>query len=93
MFRTCLKPGDAVSQTQVFRVHHYQHRLAHLAWVLFEILPECVQCGDKVRFETAVVDHPHGVELLRADRDFTHAVGKLPARSVVTAGARRSGRR
>jgi hypothetical protein len=82
MLRSAFKPGDSVPEPRCFWVNHYQHRLAHLATVLFDFFPECAQCGNKVRFETATPREGTKVDLLRDDRDFCHAREKASAKGL-----------
>lgn len=79
MFRRACKPGDPVVEGGSYWVHHYRHRLAHLAKVAFAIFPTCETCGDRVRYEPAALSSAE-CELLRVDPDFQHAVGKYPDR-------------
>lgn len=78
MFRDTFKPGDAVPDRGLYWVHHYQHRLAHLAKIGYVSFPECVQCSDRVRFERAPMDTDPKAMWLREDVDFRHAVDVIP---------------
>jgi hypothetical protein len=82
MLQSAFRSSDLVPENKIFWVHHYQHRLPHLAKVLFDYFPECDRCGARVRFEPAMLQESEMVELLREDRDFKHAVGKIPSRSL-----------
>jgi hypothetical protein len=54
MFKHGFKPGSAVPQSGAYWVHHYQHRISHLVhFSAGERFPECVKCGQRVRFELA----------------------------------------
>jgi hypothetical protein len=70
MLRTAHKPGDRVPQIGTYWVHHYQHRLSHLAKTRLFVFPECRRCGDKVRFELAPPDTDPKAMWLREDQDF-----------------------
>ncbi len=74
MFRNALKPGDLVPNSSVYWVHHYQHRLPHLARTRLQVFPPCAQCGNRVRFEPAAVDADPKAVWLRDDIDFRDAV-------------------
>ena len=70
MFRSAFKPGDSVPEGGAYWVHHYQHRLAHLARTNLKRFPQCAQCGEKVRFEQAPPGSEAKASWLRFDVDF-----------------------
>lgn len=78
MFRDTFKPGDPVPDRGLYWVHHYQHRLAHLAKIRFQAFPGCAQCHERVRFERAAQDADPKAMWLREDVDFRHAVNTVP---------------
>ncbi len=78
MLRDTFKPGDRVPDSGLYWVHHYQHRLAHLARIRYQSFPECAQCGERVRFERAPMDTDPKAMWLREDVDFRHALRHLP---------------
>ena len=44
--------GDAISNSGIYRVHHFQHRYSHEVTLLRnERFPRCAKCGDAVYFE------------------------------------------
>ena len=54
MFRHAFKPGTSVPKDGMYWVHHYQHRMSHLSHLKNgEYFPQCVKCGERVRFESA----------------------------------------
>ncbi len=73
MFRDTFKPGDRVPDKAVYWVHHYQHRLAHLARTRLAVFPHCAQCGERVRYEPATLDTDPKAGWLIDDVDFQHA--------------------
>jgi hypothetical protein len=84
MYRNANKPGDRVTRG-VYWVHHYQHRLAHLARVALEHFPTCARCGDKVRFSPAEVTVDEHAPFLRFDPDFLDSAVEIPLRKDVGA--------
>lgn len=81
MFRDSFKPGESVPDTGLYWVHHYQHRLPHLARIRFQVFPECAQCNERVRFERAPMDADPKARWLREDVDFQYAA-RLPVRDL-----------
>ena len=52
MFKHAFKPGTAVPKNATYWVHHYQHRMSHIAFLRAgEVFPQCMKCGQRVRFE------------------------------------------
>ena len=78
MLRGTFKPGDPVPDRGLYWVHHYQHRLAHLAKVRYITFPQCAQCNDRVRFEPAPMNADPKAMWLREDVDFRHATRSIP---------------
>ena len=87
MLRDTFKPGERVPDAGLYWVHHYQHRLAHLARVRYAAFPECAQCGDRVRFERAPLDTDRKAMWLREDVDFRHAIRDIPEQKDEQPGA------
>jgi hypothetical protein len=64
-------PGAIAPRSGVYRVHHYAHRMPHLAIVpAGTVLPECKHCGDKVRFTPMVAAEPIHKDVDFLDQDF-----------------------
>jgi len=77
MLRNTFKPGEPVPNRGLYWVHHYQHRLAHLARIRFSTFPGCAQCTERVRFEPAPISTDPKAMWLREDVDFRHAAGSF----------------
>lgn len=44
--------GDAISESGIYRVHHFEHRDPHEVTLLRnEVFPDCAKCRDAVYFE------------------------------------------
>jgi hypothetical protein len=55
MFKHAFKPGTAIPKNAAFWVHHYQHRMSHIAALSAGgVFPECARCGSRVRFELCI---------------------------------------
>lgn len=78
MLRDTFRPGDPVPDTGLYWVHHYQHRLPHLARIRYQTFPQCAQCSERVRFERAPMDTDPKAMWLREDVDFRHALSTIP---------------
>ena len=63
------KAGERAPADGLYRVTHYQHRLPHLVSAMGgTTLPQCLRCGDHVRFELiGPLDQDND---LNSDRDF-----------------------
>ena len=47
-----LRPGEKAPSSGIYEVHHVGHGTSHCVTVLYDdVLPHCVICGEKVRFE------------------------------------------
>ncbi len=65
-----LKAGEQAPADGIYRVTHYQHRLPHSVSVLKgTVLPRCLKCGDRVRYEFVKADNVQ--KALGADADFS----------------------
>jgi hypothetical protein len=70
MFKHAFKPGTIVPKAANYWVHHYQHRMTHLAFIENgRPFPECTKCGARVRFELSPDLQPS--EPIASDPDFT----------------------
>jgi hypothetical protein len=72
--------GDDVPSVGSYRVHHYQHRLPHVATVLVVRFPECKHCGTMVRFERIEAATAERPPFLRLDGDFIDSSRDIPVR-------------
>ena len=86
MYRDALKPGDSV-EVGLYWVHHYQHRLSHLASVAVARFPECRVCGNKVRFTPAQTGDDARAVWLRHDPDFRESAAEIPLKLKENGGA------
>ena len=74
MHRDWLKAGTSVPYEGVYRVHHYQHRLAHLVTIKYLHFPQCDRCGDRVLYEPALILEVCPVApFLKDDPDFQNS--------------------
>jgi hypothetical protein len=80
MLRGYSYSGDAVPSIGTYKVHHYQHRLPHLATVVVIRFPTCKHCGDMVRFERIEALTKERFPLLRLDIDFVESCRDIPFR-------------
>ena len=71
---TVYRVGDPVPTPGTYWVSHQKHRPVHAAKVRFTAFPPCAQCGNKVRFITAVPEKRLVAEWLRRDPDFKEAL-------------------
>lgn len=47
-----LRVGDAIPESGLYRVHHFEHRSPHEVTLLRnELFPRCAKCGDAVYFQ------------------------------------------
>lgn len=69
-----LRPGEEVPATVPYWVHHYQHRLPHLAIVLQgSKFPSCRRCGDRVLFRMATEAGVGTPSMIEGDMDFQNS--------------------
>jgi hypothetical protein len=82
MFRNYAFAGQSVPSVGRYWVHHYQHRLPHLATVVVVRFPKCGQCGDNVRFERVETASQDPVPFIRFDVDFCESCRDIPVREL-----------
>jgi len=87
MFKDAFHPGSSVPQSGAYWVHHYQHRMSHLVYFQAgERFPQCMKCGQRVRFELAP-DHQRA-EHISLDLDFQNQTGSADdVRSITSSEA------
>ena len=89
MLSDTLQPGSPVPVEGVYRVHHYRHRLAHLARVKFLRFPECDKCGDQVRFEALLIlESCPLAPYLKDDQDFQKSTVGIPRKADTLEGGK-----
>lgn len=82
MLHDWLKPGTPVPIDGIYRVHHYRHRLTHLAHIRFLRFPPCDKCGEAVAYEPVLIlESCPLAPLLRDDPDFQSSTEAIPRKS------------